>query len=276
MKSKILIGSPVRQKPKILKEFLDSLSELDRSGLKTDFMFIDNNDINRSSKLLNEFSVEGSVTYVEREKPIQVYNCNEVTHHWNNDLVWKLASLKNYILKFALENGYSHVFFIDSDLILHPKTLKQLLAADKDIISEIFWTKWNPEAIEMPQVWLSGQYSFHLGGNTLSPQAAIQLAYRFFDQLRVPGIYEVGGLGACTLVSARAIANGVSFDQISNLDYWGEDRHFCIRAAVLGFKLYVDTHYPAFHIYREHDLSRVADYKKKTIPTELSGYKRGE
>ena len=35
---------------------------------------------------------------------------------------------------------------------------------------------------------------------------------------------------------------------------FGEDRHFCIRAAALGFTLYVDTHYPAYHIYRESDL----------------------
>ena len=30
---------------------------------------------------------------------------------------------------------------------------------------------------------------------------------------------------------------------------FGEDRHFCIRAAALGLSLYVDTHYPAYHIY---------------------------
>ena len=76
----------------------------------------------------------------------------------------------------------------------------------------------------------------------------------FLNQLKRPGIYEVGGLGACTLISRKAIKLGVSFSQIPNLSFWGEDRHFCIRAAALGLKLYVNTRYPAYHIYRESDL----------------------
>lgn len=261
METKILISSPVRQKPKVLKKFLSSLAELDKTGLKADFMFIDNNDVAHSSQLLKEFSVEGCQVFIEIEPPIQVYTCNEVTHYWNNDLIWKLAGLKNYIFKFALDNNYSHVFIIDSDIVLHPLTLKYLLASGKDIISEIFWTKWNPNSMELPQVWLSGQYSFHYGG-AVSQEVANSSAIRFFNQLRIPGVYEVGGLGACTLFSRKAIAGGVHFGQIPNLDYWGEDRHLSIRAAVLGFKLYVDTNCPAFHIYRESELPRVRQFKQ--------------
>lgn len=269
MEPKILIGSPVRQKPKILKEFLKSLAALDKIELKVDFMFIDNNDIAKSSQLLKEFSVEGCLTFIEREPPIQVYNCNEVTHNWNNELIWKLAGLKNYIFKFALDNNYSHVFMIDSDLVLHPLTLKFLLASGKDIISEIFWTKWNPDSIELPQVWLAGQYSFHYGG-AVSQEVANHSAFSFFNQLRIPGVYEVGGLGACTLFTRKAIAGGVHFGQIANLDYWGEDRHLCIRANVLGFKLYVDTHCPALHIYRQSELHRVHDFKKMVEAQKVS------
>lgn len=41
----------------------------------------------------------------------------------------------------------------------------------------------------------------------------------------------------------------------------GEDRHFCIRALALGFELFVDTHYPAFHLYRSADCERLPSYK---------------
>jgi hypothetical protein len=65
------------------------------------------------------------------------------------------------------------------------------------------------------------------------------------------------------LISRKALVAGVSFAEIKNLSFWGEDRHFCIRAAALGFSLYVDTHFPAYHIYRESELSGIASYKTK-------------
>jgi len=71
---------------------------------------------------------------------------------------------------------------------------------------------------------------------------------------------KVGGLGACTLISSTALSAGVSFKPIKNLTIHGEDRFFCIRAAVLGIGLFVDTHYPAYHIYREQDLADVQVY----------------
>ena len=53
-----------------------------------------------------------------------------------------------------------------------------------------------------------------------------------------------------TIKCNKALKLGVSFSIIDNISFWGEDRHFCIRAEALGLKLYVDTVYPAYHIYR--------------------------
>ncbi len=263
MVERILIASTVRQKPAVLKEFLLGLAELDLSGLKFDFLFIDNNDEEDATWLLQTFGVPGSTTYLAREKPQQDYLCSEQTHQWTGDLVWKVASYKDSILQFTREKDYSHVFLVDSDLVLHPQTLKQLLAAQKDIISEIFWTEWTPGTGKMPQVWLSGNYNFRYGDQSFNNGEAYQKeANSLLQQWLLPGVYEVGGLGACTLVSSQAIARGVSFKCIKNVDYWGEDRHFCIRASVLGLGLYVDTHYPAYHIYRESDLPGVETYQR--------------
>lgn len=245
---KILIGCTVRQSPDILKQFLLSLAKLDRSGLHVDCFFFNNNDNEDSAKLITTFKMADATIFWASEKPTEPYHCTEETHIWNDSLIWQIAAFKDFILNFALENNYSHVFMVDSDLVLHPQTLKMLLAAKKDIISEIFWTAWTLDMDEMPNVWISGQYSFD--------------NIAFLHQLKEPGIYEVGGLGACTLISARALALGVNYQQISNVDYWGEDRHFCIRAKVLGLELYVDTHYPAIHLYRESDLSKVKALQK--------------
>jgi hypothetical protein len=67
-------------------------------------------------------------------------------------------------------------------------------------------------------------------------------------------------LGACTLISSKALKAGVNFSEIKNVSFWGEDRHFCIRASALGFSLFVDTRLPAYHIYREKDLDGAAAY----------------
>lgn len=86
--------------------------------------------------------------------------------------------------------------------------------------------------------------------------------------MQQPGIYEVGGLGACTLISSSALSSGISYDRVHNISYWGEDRHFCIRAAALGLPLFVDTHFPALHLYRDSDLDLVAEFIRHTSGTE--------
>jgi hypothetical protein len=73
-------------------------------------------------------------------------------------------------------------------------------------------------------------------------------------RLREPDIYEVGGLGACTLISAKALNAGVNFAPLKNISFWGEDRWFCIRASAKGFPLFLDTHFPATHLYRESEV----------------------
>ncbi len=268
---RILIGSPVQQKPRILKEFLLSLEELNKSYLKIDFLFIDDNITAESSFLLDDFensnSTSDSTVTIDRDlKSMDEYICTEETHQWNESLIWKVANFKNIIIEQALAKNYDYLLLIDSDLVIHPQTLVQLLKAQKDIISNIFWTKYDrDQQLELPQVWLRDFYDQvpRQRGEVLNHEEKIKRWRQFMQQLRQPGIYEVGGLGACTLISRRALEMGVNFKPITNLSYWGEDRHFCIRAVVLGLTLYVDTHYPAYHIYRESELLKLADYKSK-------------
>lgn len=256
--ARVLIGSPIRQSPPVLDRFLQSLGALNKSNLKVDYYFVDDNDEIESKELLKNFSRSiGSSVLIEEANLDDVYVKNETTHFWDNNLIWKVAAFKNSIINYCKAEGYDYLLLIDSDLVLAPPTLEHLILADKQIISEIFWTKWQPNADIMPQVWLYDQYSFS-DKNSYVDSALKYLG--FAEKLRVPGIYKVGGLGACTLIGREALDKGVSFDQIYNISFWGEDRHFCIRAAALGIELFVDTSYPAFHIYRDEYLDKVEDY----------------
>lgn len=249
----------------ILNEFLDSLDRQKSENYILDFYFVDDNVFDESKELLKKFALGKNciIDEIEVNSNKDAYICDEQNHKWKNSLIWKVAALKDRMIVKAVEENYDYLFLIDSDIVLHPKTIDQLLEADVDIISNIFWTSWSPNTIPMPQVWLSDEYTQYRKeeGEYVSPEEAKKRMYEFYDELRIPGIYEVGGLGACTLISNYALNKGVNFQRIPNLSFWGEDRHFCIRAAALDISLFVDTHYPAYHIYRESAMDHVEQFK---------------
>ena len=271
-KTRVLIGSPIHQKPAVLREFLNSLLRLNADDIELDFHLIDDNDNEESSLLLQEFQRTGSHIHLQSSGFHDAYIRNDTTHFWNSNLVWKVANFKNMMINRAQTLSYDYLFLIDSDLILHPDTLRHLIGTNKDIISEVFWTQWQPDSMFQPQVWMHDEYSQWelLPGEKLQPDEINRRFHAFIAKLRNPGIYEVGGLGACTLISQHAIHSGVSYNQIRNISYWGEDRHFCIRAAALGIPLFVDTHYPALHLYRDSDLSKVDEFIKQTTEIEAA------
>ena len=166
------------------------------------------------------------------------YEKTDNDHIWTKDNMEFVGSLRNRTIQYALANGYDYWFSIDTDLVLHPMTLKQLIEADRDIVSEIFWTNGWCNA------WMEGQ------------------ANGMQQTWQLPGLYRCGMTGACMLVKRRVLEAGVNYTYIKNIrnTVKGEDRHFCVRAECAGFELWVDTHYPATHLYTERDY---LEYKKK-------------
>jgi GT2 family glycosyltransferase len=271
MKKRILVGSPIHQKPKVLEKFLKSLSIIKKNTIELDFFLIDDNNLKEASNLLKEFGEKNSNVKIIKSNDLDEYICNDVTHIWNEKLIWKVADFKNLIIEEALNNNYDYLFLIDSDLLLHPNTIQHLTSLNLDIVSTVFWTSWQPDTPLLPQVWLYDQYTQYVNkrGESLTEQEKLKRHADFLSKLKEPGTYEVGGLGACTLISSNALKAGVNFSEIKNLSFWGEDRHFCIRAVALGFSLFVDTNYPAYHIYRENDLLNVDSFNHKCEDREL-------
>ena len=270
MQHRILLASPVRQKEHVLAQFLEALKLLDCTGIDLNFAFVDDHN---EHDLLTKFSVENPNVRIFPGSPEDSYICDETTHYWRENLIWKIASYKNQFIKLALEEGYDYLFLIDSDLYVQPQTLKHLIALQKDIVSEVFWTRWQPNTIPLPQVWVTGHYQMYSAprGERINQEEILKSTGEFIQMLSVPGTYKVGMLGACTLIGKDALSKGVSFSQIYNLELWGEDRHFCIRAAALNLELYADTHYPPYHIYRESELEGLKEYKRQLgINVELN------
>lgn len=264
--TRVLLGSPVHQKPAILEQFLNALTRLNLESIELDFYLIDDNKDEAASGLLRQFAESRRSVFLQASGYNDDYIRDENTHIWHSNLVWKVAGFKNLMIRRAEAFGYDYLFLIDSDLILQPDTLRHLIGTGKDIISEIFWTQWQPGTLLQPQVWMHDEYNQWeiLPGEQPSPEEIQHRFHAFLLKLQQPGIYEVGGLGACTLISSRAIASGISYDRVRNISYWGEDRHFCIRAAALGIPLFVDTHFPALHLYRDSDLELVEEFVQRS------------
>jgi GT2 family glycosyltransferase len=226
--------------------------------------FIDDNVDPESSRLLAEFKFPGpcAVTRVGSSEEGSEYRQDEVTHHWREDLIWKVAGFKDLLIELALENDMDYIFLVDSDLVLSPYTLEHLVGCDKEIVSEVFWTSWQPDQLLLPQVWSRGEYELapRRREEKLTEEEAHRRTLEFIRNAYQPGIRQVGGLGACTLIRRSALSRGARFAEIDNLTYWGEDRHFCIRARALGIELWADTTCPPLHLYRESEIPRVHDY----------------
>ena len=181
------------------------------------------------------------------------YAVSAETHHWTKPTFAWLAEEKQHLLNRALEEGFDAIFLVDSDLVLGSETLTSLITANQPIVSAVFWTRWTPEAPPLPQVWMTHPYEFQGKGKE---------AHEFLDDIRSRRLTQVGGLGACTLIRAEALAKGVGFwpllDGLPEDGMWqGEDRHFCVRAARLHIPLVADPWPEIFHIYRPEDVRRI-------------------
>lgn len=132
---KILVGSPIHQKPDILREFLISLKELKKDEFDIQYCFIDDNSIIESSLILAKFKEEEKKVTILKNNNTSLYICDDYTHRWSNELIDKVAKFKNIIIQIAIKENFDYLFLIDSDLILHPNTLKRLVSLNKEIIS---------------------------------------------------------------------------------------------------------------------------------------------
>ena len=271
MGPRVLVASPVRQPVPVLDAFLRSLDALDSAGATVDFAFVDDNDEPEAQHLLEAYARGVGATVLAAPSAPPRYHRTGPTHRWTPELVDRVADHKDRLLALAVERGYDAIFLVDSDLVLDPTTLRWLLEANRDVVAEVFWTRFTEGGPLLPQVWLANDYQLYprqYRGETVPPAEAMARCGRFLRALRRPGVYPVGGLGACTLIRRRVLEVGVTFASVPTLDWLGEDRHFAVRAAVAGFGLFVDTHAPALHLYRPADLARVPHFLRECTARE--------
>lgn len=271
---RILVGSPIKREPEILSLFLQSLSMLDTAGLEVDYYFYDDHNVPKSYEMLCEFKPKNGKLKIDRANDVGfLYECSERTHFWLKQNIERVAYFKDCMIDYARDHKYDYLFLVDSDVLPHPLTLKHLINWKEDIVFCVYWTRWQDyDPTSKPNVWLQNQYDFYLcHANTLNDEErklAEKKSQEFLKMLRIPGLYEVGGGGACTLLSQKVLNSTVRFEKIGNIGWLGEDRHFCIRAECAGFKLWADTYLTPYHCYRPSEIpgaKKFLELSKKRI-----------
>lgn len=222
---KILITAPLRQDADVFREYQKGLDALQvPEGYEVSRFFV----VNDCPEVIPEIR---DAEYIIADNN-EAYEKTHNDHLWTLSLMWRMAELRNMTIRKMLDGGYDYWFSVDTDIVLHPWTLYNLLEADKDIVSEIFWTM-APNGHEWCNAWMVDQ------------SAGMR------EEWKKPGLYRVGMTGACTLVKRKVFEAGVDYSRIPNIEtaLRGEDRHFCVRAACAGFEMWIDSHAPATHLY---------------------------
>jgi len=248
---RILLASVTSASPEILSRHLESISRLTLPrGCSLDLAYVTDPEVPEASLRLLD-GISGLSTFYGDSKPEGArYEVNDRTHEWSKPTFYWLADQKEFLLRKAEDEGFDAVFFVDSDLVLDEGTLSSLITAKKDVVSAVFWTKWQPHAPPLPQVWMTHPYEFQGKGVE---------AHEFVKSLVQRELIRVGGLGACTLVRS-SVFEKLSWLPVPNLPeegmWQGEDRHFCVRATRNHVELWADSWPDIIHLYREEDLQR--------------------
>lgn len=241
---KVLFFTPIRKELEVLKVTIPSWLKLESDGLEIKYVFFDDNDSKQSRQFIKSLA--------ENNSSIEIVSFNTIVndnyqgdHNWNVKQIDRISEIKNYALNRCVQENFNAVFLVDADLVLHPLTLQSLIKAKKDFIFEIFWTDFQKNGNFRPNCWDYHSWQYDNANSIL--------------KLKSKGIHKVGAGGACTLVSKELIDKGLNFDRIPNMRFNGEDRHISTRVYSLNSEVFIDTHYPAYHI---HDIKKVTEAKE--------------
>ena len=237
---KILITAPVHQNAKIFKEYLWSLNRLEiPEGYEVYKYFYLHNSGNLKKFLSpNEYEIFNDNTKIEE---------SEKTHIWKTQNFNSVSQMRTKALEYARENNFDYIFSVDSDVILHKKTLCDLIEKEKDLIAKIYWTAWNSNT---PWNLMPNCYDSRSDDGKIIYKDGI-------EKYKIIGTYEVGVTGAVILISSK-IFNEPLINyypiKILSTSHW-EDYAFCVKCKCFfpDLKIYIDTIHPAKHLYREED-----------------------
>ncbi len=250
----IVIGAPISNRSAYLPYYLSNLYALNYPKSQLSFYFIINNSQDNSEQILQQFKSDHEHEY--NNITIDYYHGNKHApkDERTNEIRLKhsykfLSTLRNMLLKYTVKNKYSHLFSVDSDIMVKPDSLNKLLVAQTDIISGLIFNGF-----------LHAPNSPHSFPNILkyNDKGVLEHVSNWYvkngSTLTESKIIEIDANGAISLISNKACSE-LSY----GFDIQGEDIFFCKMAQKKGYKLYADLSCFNDHLMSEQMLQ---DYIK--------------
>lgn len=253
--TRILVASIVNQDPKVFEAFLDCIKwQTGNFDVSRYFLFDPSMPDDQTAALVEIANRHHALVGEADPKPEGAeYAVTDKTHHWTVPVFYWLGQQKQKLIEYARDNRFDALWLIDSDLLCSPDTLSSLWSTKKDVVSGVFYTKWQTDAPALPQVWMQHPYEFQGRGIE---------AHEFLGSLADRQVVRVAGLGACTLIRAAMLDRVAFWPLVPNLPergmWQGEDRHFCITAERNHVELWADAWPDIWHCYRPEQRSSIA------------------
>lgn len=150
-------------------------------------------------------------------------------HIYNSSLI---HDARNNIVKRAIEDGYSHVMFIDSDIVFPEDGIQKLLDQDKDVIGGLYFRKMPPHRPNISEI---------RGKELIFPSV--------WPKNRP---FKVAGIGAGFLLVKTSVFKEIGepwfyYGKFHD-SYMGEDIYFGIKCKKRGIEVWCDPTIELQHI----------------------------
>lgn len=275
-KPTVMLGTLIRNSAWILKEFLEHVRSLTYDKRKMDLVFVVNDSIDESEKMLHEFANEHRLEYNKLIIAKHDFGANAIgwgSSRLNEEdpcarrggapqertkLFSNLAILRNALLSIHKQHSEAEWFFsVDSDILVEPETLDTLIAdGSPKMRSALIVNDWLTET----------HTRFELNHRSTNAGVLVHAidgrhAISHFFNYRLGSVHRIDLTGACFAIP-KSIAG------MSNYGYheWGEDAAFCL-GLPQGTIVEFDTRTIPFHAMNQELLRRRGEFE---IVRELS------
>ena len=189
----------------------------------------------------------------------KTFNCAWKTVQGTN-----IANARNYLVNDGLsdrtyqelQSNFTHYLFIDSDVVVKERQIKQMMSYDLDVVSLAYKSR------EQSYSYVGGIYSKDDGGNFID-------ALKFKSDMA--GLCEVDWVGGGCLLVKKEVFEHIKYPwfhyPVVHLDVDGiehskliyEDIGFCMNVKDSGYKIYMDCDNEAKHLARNYNEPIVSD-----------------
>lgn len=149
---------------------------------------------------------------------------------------YQIDQIRNLIGEWA--KRYDYLFSVDADIVVPPNALRNMLAANKDIVSGLYIQR-------IPNTHTLEVYMDTPGGGCTNVP---------YSMLKDRGLVEIAACGfGCALIKSVVFRNMkyphfVYKSALNHRDTVSEDVYFCMKARDSGFKVWVDASIKCNHL----------------------------